>query len=107
MAFSLSGALERYANIGAALDGVDGWALMGAGLGLRERAERAVTAVRELIRDVGLPCRLSDVGVTMEMIPSMARNAYHLDRNWPTNPCLVDESDFENLYQQAMADMGK
>jgi 1,3-propanediol dehydrogenase/alcohol dehydrogenase len=101
MAFSLPGALERYGEVVVALEGLDGWQLTNAGLGRRERAERAVTAVRQLIEDVGLPSRLRDAGVTKEMIPQMARNAYQLDGNWPTNPRLVDESDLESLYQQA------
>jgi alcohol dehydrogenase class IV len=101
MAFSLPGALERYGDVGAALAGLERWELPEAGLGRRAKAERAVNAVRELVNDVGLPSRLRDAGVTVEMIPSMARNAYQLDGNWPTNPRLVDESDFENLYQQA------
>jgi alcohol dehydrogenase class IV len=101
MAFSLPGALDRYGDIGAALVGLERWELPEAGLGRRAKAERAVDAVRELVRDVGLPTRLSEAGVTEEMIPSMARNAYQLDGNWPTNPRLVDESDFENIYRQA------
>lgn len=101
MAFSLPGALERYGDVGAALEGLDSWQLAGAAFGRRERAERAVTAVRQLINDIGLPARLRDAGVTEEMIPLMAKNAYQLDGNWPTNPRLAVESDLENLYQQA------
>ncbi len=101
MAFSLSGALERYGDIGEALGGVDDRAMMAAGHDREEWADRTVTAVHELISDIGLPARLRDVGVTMEMIPPMAKNAYQLDGNWPTNPRPVSESDFINLYQAA------
>jgi len=101
MAFSLPGALERYGQIGAALEGLDSWETSESGLGRRGRAERAVSAVQELISDVGLPTQLRDVGVTTEMIPAMANNAYYLDGNWPTNPLTINEIDFENIYQQA------
>jgi alcohol dehydrogenase class IV len=101
MAFSLPGAEERYGDIGSALEGRENWEMVGAGLSRRERAERAVTAVRELICDVGLPTQLRDVGVTMAMIPPMAENAYQRDGNWPTNPQLINQSDFEDLYQKA------
>lgn len=101
MAFSLPGAEERYGEIGAALEGRDNWEMMSAGFSRRERAERAVSAVRELICDVGLPTRLRDAGVTLEMIPPMAENAYQKDGNWPTNPRLINQSDLEDLYQQA------
>jgi alcohol dehydrogenase class IV len=101
MAFSLSGALERYGDIGEAFARSEGRVMMAAGDDREERAERAVTAVHELINDVGLSAQLRDVGVTREMIPPMAKNAYQLDGNWPTNPRPVSESDFIKLYQGA------
>ena len=101
MAFSLPGAIERSGDIGAALEGLGGQGGSETERGRREWAERAVTAVEELIGDIGLPSRLHEVGLTEEMIPPMAENAYHLDGNWPTNRGLVGEADFKNLYQQA------
>jgi alcohol dehydrogenase len=88
------GALERYARIGQAL----GASPEGT---LRQRAERAVEAVRHLSLDIGLPARLSDVGVTEAMIPDMARNAY-IDDSWATNPRAVSEAVMEQLFRQAM-----
>jgi alcohol dehydrogenase len=94
MAYSLVGALERYARIGEIL----GAPPKGS---VRQRAERAVEAVRELNVDVGLPTRLRDVGVTEEMIPAMAFNAYNIDLNWWTNPRPVSEAVMEQLYREA------
>jgi alcohol dehydrogenase len=94
MAYSMIGALERYARVGEAL-GVP------AEGSVRQRAERAVEAVRELNIDVGLPTRLRDVGVTEEMIKGMAYNAYHIDLNWLTNPRMVSEAAMADLYRQA------
>ena len=94
MAYSLVGALERYARIAEALN-------MPPEGSLRQRAERAIEAVRELTVDVGLPTRLRDVGVTEEMIPGMAYNAYNIDLNWWTNPRTVNEAVMEQLYHSA------
>jgi len=94
MAYSLPGALERYAQIGAALGAPqDG--------GLRRRAEAAVEAVAQLSRDVGLPARLRDVGVDEALIPEMAKYAYSVDLNWWTNPRSVSEAVMEQLYRAA------
>ena len=96
MTHGLTGALEKYARVGEALG-----APPNAVEPLRRRAERAVEAVVELRRDVGLPDRLRDVGVTEAMIPAMARNAY-LDDAWVTNPVAIrGAADMEMLYRQA------
>jgi alcohol dehydrogenase class IV len=94
MAYSLVGALERYARIGEAL----GVPPEGS---IRQRAERAVEAVHQLNVDCGLPTRLRDVGVTEEMIKGMAYNAYNIDLNWRTNPRAVSETVMEQLYRNA------
>jgi alcohol dehydrogenase class IV len=95
MAYSLVGALDRYARLAEALDQpqpVEGTP--------RRRAERAVEAVRELIADIGLPTRLRDAGVTEALIPALAKNAM-VDLNWMTNPRAIDEAAMEALYRQA------
>lgn len=96
MAYSLPGAVERYARIGAALDAPH--PLQGT---LRQQAGRAVEAVRELVQDIDLPTRLRDVGVTEALIPLLAKNAYNFDSNWQTNPRLIDETILERLYREA------
>ena len=94
MAYSLLGAYERYARVGAAL-GVP------AEGSLRQSAERAVEAVRQLAIDAGLPTRLRDVGVTEAMIKPMAKLSYTVDLNWWTNPRSVNEDAMEALYRAA------
>jgi alcohol dehydrogenase class IV len=94
MAYSLPGAIERYARIGAALG-------IPAEGSLRQRAERTVAAVRQLAQDVGLATRLRDVGVTEAMIKPMAKLAYTVDLNWWTNPRSVSEDVMEQLYRAA------
>ena len=96
MAYSLPAALDRYARIGGALDmpkTVSGT--------IRQQAEQAVKAVRELAVDIGLPTHLRDVGVAPEMIPELAAGAYQ-DRNWPSNPRSITQKVMEQLYRQAL-----
>lgn len=94
MAYSLPGAIERYARVGAAL----GVPYEGSA---RRRAEAAIDAVAQLTRDVGLPTRLRDVGVPEAVIPTMARYAYTVDLNWWTNPRAIDEAAMERMYRAA------
>jgi alcohol dehydrogenase len=93
MAYSLPGALERYADVAAAL----GYAGKGS---LRKRAKGAVTAVRDLMTDIGLPTTLCDADVDETLIPALAKAAY-VDLNWWTNPRTVSEAVMADLYRQA------
>ncbi len=56
-----------------------------AGMGEAEAAAAAATAVATLVRDLGLPGRLRDVGVTREDFPQLARDAME-DIIVATNP---------------------
>ena len=101
MTLSLKGAPERYCDIADALNGNRERRTIGDSTDPIDQAAFAVEAVSKLISDVGLPTHLSEVGISEELIPAMANNAYLLDGNWPTNPCKVSEADFVALYQQA------
>jgi alcohol dehydrogenase class IV len=95
MAYSLSGAPEKYAAVGRALDSAhapDG--------DIDQQAQHAVEAVQALSADLGLPARLREVDVTEAMLPQLARAAY-ADLNWGTNPRSVSEAVMEQLYRQA------
>jgi alcohol dehydrogenase len=94
MRYNLAGAIERFAAIDAALGGA-------ASGDMRARAEAAVTRVERLNRDIGIPTRLRDAGVTRDVIPDMARMAYAVDLNWWTNPRTVNESVMTQLYEAA------
>jgi 1,3-propanediol dehydrogenase len=96
MAYSLIGAFDRYADIAEALD--ESWFTADS---TREKAFGAVTAVSELLEDIGLPTRLSDVGVKEELIPVLAKAAY-ADLNWWTNPREVNEEAMRTICQAAL-----
>ncbi len=93
MAYSLPGALERYARIGAALD-------PGRSDSTRKLAQAAVKAVARLRDDCGLPARLRDVGVTEAQLAVLGGYAIQ-DLNWQTNPRRMSEPVLAALYQEA------
>jgi alcohol dehydrogenase class IV len=70
------------------------------GLGPRQAAEAAVEAVRRLARDVGIPERLRDVGVSRDGIPRMAEDAMK-SGNILVNPRATTYQDIVALFEAA------
>jgi len=98
MEWSFAGALPRYAEIAAAL-GVDT-----GGLNETEAAQRAVTEVRALCRDLQIP-GLTGLGIDpnqlMALAPTMARDG--LDSGSPANnPRVPTAEEIVELYRQAL-----
>ncbi len=71
-----------------------------AGLAPHEAAQSAVDAVRRLSRDVGIPERLRDQGVTREAIPRMADDAMK-SGNILVNPRATTRADIVALFETA------
>jgi alcohol dehydrogenase class IV len=67
----------------------------------REGARAAVTAVEELIDDVGLTDDLRDVGVTADALPDLVDRTATLERLLVGNPRRVDEAALEAMYRDA------
>ena len=63
--------------------------------------ELLVDAARELLKDLGIPSRLSDVGVTEDKIPQMAADAMK-SGNIMANPRQSTLKDIEMLYRKAL-----
>jgi len=63
--------------------------------------EMLVDAARELLKDLGIPSCLSDVGVTEDKIPQMAADAMK-SGNILANPRQSTQKDIEMLYRKAM-----
>lgn len=83
---------EKYAQIAVALgENIKGDTLW-------EASTKAVNAVRQLCKDVGIPTKLTEVGVDTSLIPEMVNDAIksgvHL-----TNPRRTSAEDMEKLYQ--------
>lgn len=71
-----------------------------SGLAVDEAALKAVEAVRKLHRDLGLPTRLSEVGVKEEAIPILAADAIETG-SAAFNPRAVGQKELEGVLKKA------
>jgi 4-hydroxybutyrate dehydrogenase len=94
MRFNMPAVCDRLADLAAAL-GVDTRSLTP-----HSAAEAAVAAIEKLNADIGIPRRLSEVGVTAEMIPVMVPKAME-DGCHQCNPRPTTAQDMEHLYRVA------
>jgi len=86
---------DRLADLAGAL-GVDT-----RSLSPDQAASAAITAIEKLNADIGIPARLSAVGVTPEMIPKMVPKAME-DGCHLLNPRPTTAQDMEMLYREAL-----
>ncbi len=66
----------------------------------RQAAQAAVDAVFELARDLRVPMKLKEVGVTKEMFPEIIQGTMEY-RLLPVNPCKLKETDVEEILLRA------
>ena len=64
-------------------------------------AEGATTAVDELKADIGIPARMSSVGVHSEHVPEMAKIAFSVKRILRVNPRPVTQDDLLSILDSA------
>jgi alcohol dehydrogenase class IV len=76
-----------------------------AGLSLREAALKSAVAFKKLLVDLNMPTSVKDVGVTRDMIPSIAKNVFKSPAHVARNPRKVTEEDMVRLFEKA--DEGK
>lgn len=93
-AVNASACAPRMGDVARAL-GVDT-----AGLSAEAAAQSAVKAMFDLGRTVGIPAKLSDLGVQREDIPMMAINAMK-DGSGATNPRKLTQAEIEAIYEAA------
>lgn len=93
MAYNADFTGEKYRDIARAM-GVQGTEQMS----IQAAREAAVSAVRQLSQDVGIPTKLREVGVREEDIPALAHSAY-ADVCTGGNPRETSVSEIEELYR--------
>lgn len=93
-AVNASACAPRMGDVARAL-GVDT-----TGLSTEAAAQSAVKAMFDLARTVGIPAKLSDLGVKREDIPMMAINAMK-DGSGATNPRKLTQAEIEAIYEAA------
>lgn len=96
MEANLPANLEKYLRLASALgQPVEG-------LSARDAAFSAVEAVRQLIRDIGLPQRLSELGVGETAVPTLVEGAVEQTRLLTNNPRMLARQDIEKIYRSAL-----
>lgn len=96
MEFNMVGSLERFGHM-ARLFGEDT-----PGLSPRGLARRAVRAVEQLSRDLGLPRHLGEFGVRAEDIPRLAAGVLRVTRLLANNPRTITQKDAEEIYRRVL-----
>jgi len=71
------------------------------GLSPREAALKAISAVNEIIRDIGLPTCMRDIGVQEKDIRPMAEATMLVTRLLRSNPRRVNVESIEEIYKHA------
>ena len=94
MQYNMESSLVKFGDVARAM-GVDT-----AGLGTRQAAQAAVDAVRALAVRVGIPQRLSSLGVREEDLPRLAASAL-ADVCTPGNPRDTSAEEILALYREA------
>jgi len=93
MEFNAFSSLEKFARIAEMLgEKVEG-------LSVGEAATLAVEAVKRLARDLGVPQRLSDLGIPEMAIPGMAEEAMKVARPLENNPRPVSSEEIIRIYR--------
>ena len=69
---------------------------------VEQAAQQAVMAVERLNNEIGIPKRLSDIGVRSEDILPMAEKAFSIKRLLRFNPRHVDLEDIVRIYSDAL-----
>ena len=94
LAFNLSAAEDRYADIAIALGAA-------AGAGTADTARRGLQHIESMLRDCHIPLRLSDHGVTADALDRMTDGAMTVTRLLERNVREVTWQDARAIYQAA------
>lgn len=91
MKFNRPANLKKYAEVAVA---------MGAPVGKNddETAQNGVDFIYQLSEAVGIPSKLTDIGIPQEAVPHLAKAAMEVQRLLKNNPHEVTEQDAINIY---------
>ena len=91
MKFNMPANVKRYAEVAIAMG-------CGAGTDDEETARRGVDFIYRLAEAVGIPKKLTDLGIPQSAVDGMARAAMEVQRLLKNNPREVTEQDARNIY---------
>ena len=96
MRFNLSKSAKNLAELVALFPGAYRSA------GPEDMAEHVIDAIEQLRRDIGIPTRLRDIGVTEDMLPGFAAKAFAIKRLMRVNPRMPqNEGEILESYRAA------
>lgn len=95
MKFNKRVCLEEYAKAAAC------FGINTTGMSVEKDADKLIEAVAELNRRIGLPEKLSDIGVTEAHLEELTAKAF-LDGCHQTNPRKCTRDDLRNLFREAL-----
>jgi alcohol dehydrogenase class IV len=73
-----------------------------AGLSPRAAAARSAEACRLLSKDVGIPEKMSEVGIKEKDVEDMVEGAMRMTRLWANNPRVVSRADALAIFEKAL-----
>lgn len=91
MKFNRPACPERYAEVALACGAKPGSTI-------EETAQRGVDFICQLSATVGIPSKLSDIGIPQSAVPHLAQAAMQVQRLLKNNPREVTEQDAINIY---------
>ena len=91
MKFNMPAAIRRYAEVAVAMG-------CQSGKDDQETAQRGVDFIYQLAEAVGIPQKLSDLGIPQTAVDGMARAAMEVQRLLKNNPREVTEQDARDIY---------
>ena len=89
--FNMPANIKRHADVAIAL-GCE------PGINDEETAQRGVEFIYRLAEAVGIPKKLTDLGIPQTAVPGMAKAAMQVQRLLKNNPREVTEQDARNIY---------
>ncbi|MDD5288066.1 MAG: iron-containing alcohol dehydrogenase [Dehalococcoidales bacterium] len=95
MECNLTASLQKYAIIARLLGE------KAEGISSEELAQRGVTAVKALVKDIGIPGRLRDINVPRETLECMAKSTMEVTRLLENNPRKLTLDDVRGIWQKA------
>lgn len=94
MEFNLAASPDRFAQVALTLGAQQKTTAL-------ETAREGVTVVRQLMKDCGMPSKISELGVPESAIPQMAKSALTVQRLLKNNVREVTLEDAISIYQKA------
>ncbi len=73
-----------------------------SGLSPRAAAARSAEACRLLSTDVGIPEKMSEVGIKEEHLEDLVEGAMRMTRLWANNPRVVSRADARAIFEKAL-----